>query len=218
MHAHQNTLAVIAGASGLVGRECLDLLLERYETVTALVRRPLGFTHPRLVERRMEFDKLGTIEIPAQAHVFCALGTTIKKAGSEAAFRKVDFEYALLLAKRAAAAGGARFMLISSVGASAQSKNFYLRVKGELEDAVRGLPLDGIHIFRPSFLMGDRTEPRSGEKLGIAMARVLQFALLGPLRKYRPIRARVLARAMVNAAQTHGIQIYHYDEMVTLAR
>jgi len=211
-------LAVIVGASGLVGRECLDLLLERYETVTALVRKPLGFRHPHLVERRMEFDKLGTIEIPTQAHVFCTLGTTIKKAGSEAAFRRVDFEYPHLLAQRAAAAGGARFMLISSVGASAQSKNFYLRVKGELEDAVRALPLDGVHIFRPSFLMGDRAEPRSGEQLGIAMARVLQFALLGPLRKYRPIRAGVLARAMVHAAQTPGTQIYHYDEMVTLAR
>jgi uncharacterized protein YbjT (DUF2867 family) len=109
-------------------------------------------------------------------------------------------------------------MLISSVGASARSKNFYLRVKGELEDAVRVLPLDGVHIFRPSFLMGDRAESRSGEKLGIATARALQFALLGPLRKYRPIRARVLARAMAHAAQTAGSRIYHYDEMVTLAR
>jgi len=212
--------AVIAGASGLVGRECLDLLLERYDTVTALVRKPLGRLHPRLTERRLEFDKVGTIEVPAGAHVFSALGTTIKKAGSEEAFRKVDFDYPRLLAARAAAAGGARFMLVSSVGASATSKNFYLRVKGELEDAVRALALEAVHIFQPSFLMGDRVESRPGEKLGIGVARAAQFALAGPLRKYRPLRAALVARAMVHAAVSEklGAFVYHYDEIRALAK
>src|ERR1700685_1925579 len=98
-------VAVIAGASGLVGRECLDLLLKRYDSVTSLVRKPTGRLHPRLVERRVDFDRLDTIEIPHGAHVFSALGTTIKKAGSETAFRRVDFDYPKMLAGRGAGGG-----------------------------------------------------------------------------------------------------------------
>src|SRR5579863_4833312 len=100
--------AVIAGATGLVGQECLSLLLSRYDSVTSLVRKPTGREHPRLIERRIDFDRLDTVEIPRDAHVYSALGSTIKKAGSEAAFRKVDFDYPRMLA---AAAGGSKFIL-----------------------------------------------------------------------------------------------------------
>ncbi len=210
--------AFIAGASGLVGRECLKLLLERYDSVTALVRRPLDITHNRLTERRIDFDKLESLELPPQAHVFCALGATIKKAGSKEAFMKVDFEYPFALARRAAAAGDARYILGSSVDADPKSRNFYLKTKGELEEAIRALSLQ-LHVMRPSFLMGNRTESRSGEKLGIGAARALQFAMLGPLRKYRPIPAVTVARAMVAAALSPGAghHIYHYDQIRALA-
>lgn len=207
--------AVIAGATGLIGRECLRLLLARYDSVTALVRRTTGRLHPRLSERMMDFNRLDTIEIPRGAHVYCALGTTIDKAGSEEAFRHVDLDYPKMLAGRAADAGGSRFMLVSSVGANARSKNFYLRVKGELEDALRALPLDALHIFRPSILIGDRDEKRAGEAAGIAIAKALGFLMAGPLRKYRAVPGTTVASAMVAAANTEvsGRFIYHYDEI-----
>ncbi len=212
--------AIIAGATGLVGGECLRLLLARYESVTALVRHPSLQSHPNLIERQIDFDRLNTIEIPPAAHVFCALGTTIKKAGSEAAFRRVDFDYPRMLAERAAIAGNARYMLVSSVGASSKSNNFYLRVKGELENLLRALPLESVHFFHPSFLMGDRQEVRSGEKAGILFARAVGPLLLGPLRKYRAISSNAVAAAMVNAAQQQkrGAFVYHYDEIVKLAQ
>jgi uncharacterized protein YbjT (DUF2867 family) len=224
--------AVIAGATGLVGRECLRRLLDRYDSVTALVRRPLKDKSPKLIERQIDFDRIGTIEIPPAAHVYCALGTTIKVAGSEEAFRQVDFEYPRMLAERAAAAGGARFMLVSSVGAAEGSSNFYLRVKGELEESVRVMRLREVHIFRPSLLVGDRTEKRPGEAVGLAIARGLDFLMVGPLRKYHPIPAATVAAAMVAAAnksapasEGRAVQedkpacfVYHYREMVRLAR
>jgi uncharacterized protein YbjT (DUF2867 family) len=211
--------AILAGATGLVGRECLRLALERYDSVTALVRRPLRMTDPRLIAREIDFDRLGTIEVPRGAHIYCALGTTIKKAGSEAAFRRVDFDYPRMLAERAAAAGDARFMLVSSVGASTRSPNFYLRVKGELEDAVRAMTFESVHIFQPSILMGDREERRPGERIGIVVAHATAFLLAGPLRKYRGIPAADVAAAMLAAAQkeAHGCFVYRYDEIVELA-
>jgi uncharacterized protein YbjT (DUF2867 family) len=212
--------AVIVGASGLVGQECLRLLLNRYPSVTSLVRKPTGRQHLRLIERRIEFDRIDTIEIPHGAHVYSALGSTIKKAGSEAAFRRVDFDYPKMLAARAAAAGAAKFMLVSSVGADKGSGNFYLRVKGELEEAVSKMPLDAALFFRPSFLMGDREEKRTGEAAGIVVARALSFMLFGPLRKYRAIPAGTVAEAMVSAANSEerGVHVYHYDEILRLAR
>ena len=211
--------AVIAGASGLVGQECLRLLLNRYPSVTSLVRKPTGMQHVRLVERRIDFDRIDTIEIPHGAHVYSALGTTIKKAGSEEAFRRVDFDYPKMLAARAAA-GAARFVLVSSVGADKSSGNFYLRVKGELEEAIARMPLEAALFFRPSFLIGDREEERRGEAAGIVVARALSFALLGPLRKYRAIPAGTVAEAMVAAATDGlgGAHVYHYDEILRLAR
>lgn len=212
--------AVIAGASGLVGAECLRLLLNRYPSVISLVRKPTGREHLRLTERRIDFDRLDTIEIPRGAHVYSALGTTIKKAGSEAAFRRVDFDYPNMLALRAAAAGDARFMLVSSVGADKTSGNFYLRVKGELEDSISRMPLEGAFFFRPSFLIGDREEKRTGEAVGIGVARAISFALIGPLRKYRAIPAGTVAEAMVAAAASEapGVRAYRYDEILRLAR
>jgi uncharacterized protein YbjT (DUF2867 family) len=208
--------AVIAGSTGLVGQECLRLLLNRYDSVTSLVRKPTGREHPRLVERRIDFDRLDTLEIPGDAHVYSALGSTIKKAGSEAAFRHVDFDYPRMLA---AAAGRAKFILVSSVGADKASGNFYLRVKGELEEAIAAMPLEAALFFRPSILIGEREEKRRAEAIGVGVARALSFALIGPLRKYRAIPAGTVAEGMVSAANgdARGVHVYHYGEILSLA-
>jgi len=206
--------AIIAGATGLVGSECMKEAVKRYDSVKALVRRASGIAGERVID----FERIGEIEIPDRAHVFCALGSTIKKAGSQAAFRRVDFDYPRMLAERTAAAHG-RFVVVSSVDANSKSGNFYLRVKGELEDAIRAMPLEACHIFRPSFLMGERVEKRAGEGFGIMTARALGFVLAGGLRKYRAIEAATVARAMVVAAnkEVAGCFVYHYDEIRMLA-
>src|SRR5262249_5498369 len=212
--------ALVIGATGLVGGHCLDLLLSSpYQNVIALTRRPLGREHPKLTATVVDFDKLEDMEPLPPADIFCALGSTIAKAGSQHAFLKVDYEYPRIIAERAAAAGGGQFLLVSSVGADPKSSNFYLRVKAEVEKAVSGRPFESVHIFRPSFLIGSRPEIRLGEVLGGTATRLVQFAMLGKLRKYRPIEASTVARAMVNAAlETRpGCHIYQYDEILALA-
>src|ERR1700730_16702218 len=213
--------AFVAGATGLVGSHCLRTLLDSgaYERVVAFTRRPLGQQHPRLVETIVDFNKLEDVEPFPTADVFCALGTTIAKAGSQADFLKVDFEYPRIIAERSAAAGANQFLLVSSAGANPQSSNFYLRVKAQLEKAVTGLSFESVHIFRPSFLIGARAEFRVADALAGAAMRAVQFALVGKLRKYRPIAASTVASAMVVAAREAkpGRHIYHYDDIVSLA-
>jgi uncharacterized protein YbjT (DUF2867 family) len=207
------TAAWIAGATGLVGGYALQAILDRYDRVVALTRRPLTTRHPRLESAPIE--TLG-IDGPVD-DVFCALGTTIRKAGSREAFRRVDIDLPLRIADAALERGAKQYLLVSSVGADARSANFYLRVKGELEERLTGFR--AVHVFRPSFLIGERAESRPGEKLGIAIAKVVQTALLGPLRIYRPIEARLVGEAMAVAAMQdgEGKHVYHYDDIVRAA-
>jgi uncharacterized protein YbjT (DUF2867 family) len=213
--------ALVVGATGLVGSHCLKTLLDRsaYERVIAFTRRPLGQQHPRLIETIVDFDKLEELEPFPTADVFCALGTTIAKAGSQADFLKVDFEYPRIIAERSAAAGAKQFALVSSAGADPQSGNFYLRVKAQLEKAVTGLSFESVHIFRPSFLIGTREEFRFADAFAGPALRAVQFALVGKFRKYRPIAASTVAAAMTVAAREAkpGRHIYHYDDIVSLA-
>ena len=227
--------AIIAGSTGLVGSHCLHFLLSspEYSRITALVRRSSGITDPKLHEQIVDFATLP--DLPVADDVFCALGTTMRQAGSQAEFRKVDLEYVLRLAERTLAAGAKQFLLVSSVGADAESRNFYLQTKGQVEGMLRvllrypsdlELPLrsdkeleQALHIFRPSFLVGERKRTRPGERIGMTIAEFFKFAMVGPLRKYRPIRAELVAKAMVKAAHlgSPGIHVYEYDEMVNLA-
>jgi uncharacterized protein YbjT (DUF2867 family) len=216
-----NLTALVAGGTGLVGNDVLRLLVEDrlYDKVIALVRRPLGFTSPRLQERIVDFGQLRTLDLRAD-HVYCALGTTIKAAGAREAFRRVDYQYVNELAARTRECGARRFALISSVGANPRARNFYLRTKGEAEQAVRAAGFDATHIFRPSFLVGPRKESRTGEKLAIPIARAIDWALVNGLRKYRSIRAIDVACAMIaaNTGPHDGVRIYHFDEIWTLSR
>jgi uncharacterized protein YbjT (DUF2867 family) len=208
--------AVVAGATGLVGSHCIRLLAAspEYTRVIALVRRNASLRFPKVQERLVDFERLDGLQIDAGADVFCALGTTIRKAGSKAAFRRVDFDYPLALARRTAELGARRFLVVSSVSADPGSSNFYLKTKGEMERELASLPFEALHIFRPSFLIGERQESRPGEKAGIVLAGLIAFTLVGPLRKYRAVSAEVVAAAMVRCAlsDTKGVHIHHFDE------
>jgi uncharacterized protein YbjT (DUF2867 family) len=219
-----STVALIAGATGLVGRNCLaDLLREpTYDRVVALVRRPLPHEDPKLEQRIVDFDALGTAgsEIPEARDVFCCLGTTMRQAGSEAAFRRVDYTYVVSLAGLALGHGARQFLLVSSLGADPRSRIFYSRVKGETEAAIMALPFEGRQIFRPSILVGERAEHRPGEHTGIAVMGAMSFALVGPLRRFRPIQAATVARAMVRVARDapRGVNVFPSNEIERLGR
>lgn len=216
--------ALILGGSGLVGRSCLEALLAEpaYTSVIAVGRRALPQSHPKLVQRVIELDALASLTLPQVQldDVFCALGTTIRTAGSQAAFRRVDLEFPLAAARQSLKFGARQFVLVSSVGADPKSKNFYLRTKGEVEQALTALPFQAVHIFRPSLLLGKRGESRRGESFAIVAAKVFQFLCVGPLRKYHPVSAMTVGQAMVAAARSNGNGrfVYEYDRIVEVTR
>lgn len=211
--------ALIAGATGLVGGQLLRQLLDapEYDRVIALGRRPPDFTHPRLVPVSADFAALETVTADLHcADAFCCLGTTIKKAGSPAAFRAVDHVAVLAFAWTARRNGAARFFVISSLGANARSRVFYNRVKGETEEALEVLDFKTLAIFRPSLLLGRRAETRLGERIGEVIMWLAEPMLLGRLRKYRAIQAEVVARAMVRCSfgrDGRGVLIFPSDEI-----
>jgi uncharacterized protein YbjT (DUF2867 family) len=205
--------AVVIGATGLVGRECVMQLAARpeFERVTAVVRRALpdDIQRPTVRTVLIDFDRLDErSDLFRSSHVFCAFGTTIKQAGSQERFRQVDFSYPLRVAELAVVAGARHFLLVSSVGASPTSRTFYLRVKGELEAAVMALGFPSVTVVRPSFLLGERKEFRLGEEI----ARRLSWAFP---RKYRAVHVRDVARALVNAAveDRSGVRVIENPEV-----
>ena len=210
--------ALILGASGLIGGHCLGLLLrdEAYDQVIVLVRKSLLKNHPKLTQHEVNFDALSEHANLLKADdIFCCLGTTIKKAGSQEAFRKVDFTYAHEAAKLAAHNGATQFLLVSSLGADAKSSVFYSRVKGEIEAAISALNFESVSIFRPSLLLGERTEFRLAERIMEPLAKAFSFFLIGSLRKYRAIEARTVAAAMIEIAKakTQGVNVYESDRI-----
>ncbi len=205
--------ALVAGASGLVGSHVTRLLLDdpQYDRVTVLARRDLPLTHKKLVQRVVDFDRLAHVaDFPRVHDVFCCLGTTIRQAGSEAEFRKIDYTYVVELARVALRHRAAQFLVVTAVGADPRSRMFYSRVKGEVEEAVRRLQFDGVHIFRPSLLLGARAHSRPAERMAVVLSPLVAWMLVGPLARYRPIRAATVARAMVRAAHPaqRGVHIY----------
>ncbi len=196
--------ALIAGSTGLVGRELLILLVENpaYEKVIALVRKKNAYQHEKLIQVETDFNDLATISSSFRGvnDVFCCLGTTMKNAGSKDAFRKVDFEYPVNLAGLAEKNSCTGFYCISAMGADSKSRVFYNRVKGEMEQKVSGFKIPSIYFFRPSLLIGYREEVRAGERMAIALFRALAFIFWGPLKNLKGIPAAMVAAAMMNAA------------------
>ncbi|MBA2732917.1 MAG: nucleoside-diphosphate sugar epimerase [Acidobacteria bacterium] len=188
----------LAGSTGLVGRAILEgLLADASVTVVhALGRRKPGVEHPKLITYVVDFATLPPL--PPLDEVYLALGTTIKAAGSQAAFRAVDFDANLAVARAALAAGARRAGLVSAMGADAKSRVFYNRVKGELEDALARLSFDGLLIVCPSLLVGDRETLGQPTRMGEKVATVVS-KLLGPLipANYRPIAADDVARVLL---------------------
>lgn len=213
--------ALVAGATGLVGRALLQLLLAdpAYGQVTALLRRPLELQDSRLVQQIVDFDQLERHAAAFRADdLFCCLGTTIKKAGSQEAFRRVDFEYPLTMGRLAKAQGVKQYLIVTATGANPRSRFFYNRVKGEVEQALADLQLEGLQIFRPSLLLGQRQEPRPGEAVAALLGRLVAPALVGPLRRYRPIPAAAVAWAMVRVAHQRlpGRRIYESEAIAAI--
>jgi uncharacterized protein YbjT (DUF2867 family) len=199
--------ALIAGASGLVGSYCLRLLLgsARYSKVIALGRHPLPMQHPKLQQLIVDYDRLDNYRHSLIADdIYCCLGTTIKEAGSKENFYKVDFSYVRKLAAITSANFASQFLVVSSLGANPNSPVFYSRVKGQMEAAVTPMPFLAVHIFQPSLLLGPRPQKRFGEQMAQAVLPRLKFLLLGPLKKYRPVKAESVARAMLYAAMQDG--------------
>ncbi len=213
--------ALLAGATGLVGGNCLQLLIndDTYERITILVRKPTAFVHPKVAEHIVDFDRLDQYAQFIKADdVYCCLGTTIRAAGSQDAFRRVDFMYPVQLGAISARNGADQFLIVTALGADPRSRIFYNRIKGETEQAVSKLPFEAIHVFRPSLLLGERKEHRRGEQIGSYALKAVSTVMAGPLRKYRPIEARVVANAMIVAAQSNrsGLNIYESDRIQSI--
>lgn len=207
--------ALLVGATGLIGGHCLRLLAADpfYSRVVVLARKPLTDTfHAKVETHIVNFDRLEALPAQLRADdVFCALGTTIKLAGSPEAFRKVDLDYVIALAKLAQERGADQFLVVSSLGANADSRMLYSRTKGEMEQQLTAIPYRSITIFRPSLLLGERKEFRLGEEVA------KRFDFLMPLR-YKPIQASRVASTMIAVAKENrpGTRILESAEIQSL--
>ncbi|MBK6938448.1 MAG: NAD(P)H-binding protein [Chitinophagaceae bacterium] len=191
--------AALLGATGLIGSHLLDLLLadEHFDTVRILVRRPFELKHPKLEKKLVDFSDMESYRLALEGSdvIFCAIGTTQKKVkGDKAAYRKVDFDIPVNAARLGKLCGCETFVLVSSVGASSKSNNYYLKLKGDVEDAVNACGITHLHIVRPSLLLGKRKEYRFGERIAQAIMPVISFLLP---KKYRPVQARKVAEEMI---------------------
>jgi len=209
----QGKVALVLGATGLVGGALIEQLLQNpnYVQVVALVRRPLDRQHPKLQQEILDFDQPDASKIRGD-DLFCAIGTTLRKAGSKDQQYRIDCLYPAQIGLLARQNGVRQYLLVSSVGAKADSSNFYLATKGDLEGKLQALHFDSLVIARPSFLIGERQEFRLGEVLGMGFARL--FRPLIP-RRYRAIAATKVAAALVKLANQplQGLRIVESEEL-----
>ena len=210
------TTSIIAGSTGLIGGNVIKVLSSKKQGTIALTRRAIPNLPPNITEMVIDFDafeKNGSL--PSCNNVFICLGTTIKTAGSKENFRKVDIDYCLSIARKAKESGAETLSLISSIGANSSSKNFYLRTKGELEESIQSLGFSTVNIFRPSFLVGERSEKRLAEKIAINLAKIMDLFLIGTASKYRSVKAESLAKTMVlKADDKPGVNFFYFDDFL----
>lgn len=220
--AKANKCALLFGATGLIGGHVLNLLLKNdvYSKVIAFTRKPLAIEHEKLINPVINFDHLSNHKSLINGDdLFICLGTTMRKAGSKEAFRKVDFSYPMEICTIAQTNGVNQVLLVSSIGADPDSSFFYSRVKGELELAIQKLAFWSIHIFRPSLLIGERNENRWGENIAGWIGKGLDKITGGLLTKYLPIEGEAVAAAMIRAANQlkNGNHVYPSDHLQLLA-
>ncbi len=208
--------ALIIGSTGLIGSELLKILLEssEYAQVVTFVKRDTGIQNPKLTQHIIDFDKPESYkEWVVGDDFFCTIGTTIKKAGSQKAFKKVDFEYPKQFALFAQENKVKNYLLISSLDANAKSSNFYLKTKGEIQDFLKTCNFESVSILQPSLLLGDRNEFRFAEKAGAFVMKLVSFVFVGKLKKYKAIQGNTVAKALYRIAQKNkkGFHIYESD-------
>lgn len=214
----QDRRALVLGATGLVGGALLAQLSDHkaYGAISTLGRRAPEFNHGRVTHHVASFSGgQKPVTVPNADVLFCCLGTTIKQAGTEAAFRAVDFELVVQIAKQAARNGTKTFLGVSSIGADADSRNFYLRTKGEMEQAVAGLSFKRSGFVRPSYLLGEREQLRPLEHFGRQINRLLNPVLVGSLARYRAVDAGTVAAAMIgfDLSASPGIRVIEGKEI-----
>ncbi|MBK7692142.1 MAG: oxidoreductase [Bacteroidetes bacterium] len=205
--------AIVAGASGMIGKELLKQLLEskHYEQIYILVRQKIDHLDSNCIQIVYNFEN-DTPALPAVDHVFCCLGTTISKAGSREAFSKVDKQYPIQLAQITKANGASLYCIVTAGGANPKSSIFYNRVKGEVESELMTIGFDHLGIFRPSMLLGERNENRPFERAGQIVMTALDFLIP---KRYKAIQGEKVARAMKNYSSqpSKEIRIFESDEM-----
>ncbi|MBD8490399.1 NAD-dependent epimerase/dehydratase family protein [Echinicola sp. CAU 1574] len=224
------TIALVSGASGLIGVQLLHQLFKEkaYDYVVSVSRRELAFKHHKLIQVVVDFQKIDQISLldklrefdfggdnhelirsietkDVQMHAFCALGTTIKKAKSQENFYKIDHDFVINFARWAHQWGASKFLYVSSLGADQQSSIFYNKVKGEVEEDLKVIPFKYLGIFRPSILLGDRKETRIGESVGKAVMKA--FTSFGLFKKYKPIYDHQVAKAMIHQALNDELEV-----------
>lgn len=213
------TTATLIGATGLIGSHLLQQLCAdgSFGEVRVIVRRAFVSSDPKVKVIELDFGDVIALKnaITGSDAVFCAVGTTRSQTPDLLQYRKVDVDIPVNTAKACAEKGVQCFQLVSSVGANAKSRNFYLQMKGEVEEEVSRLNIPSRNIFRPSLLLGERSRPRPAEKIAAALMRPFQFFIPD---KQKPIQAATVARAMIQASkrQVPGINLYHYREMLTV--
>lgn len=216
--------AVVIGATGLTGGHVVQALLhgETFSKVVVLVRGNFNVSHPKLTVKKVDFGDMDNYQkqLGKGDAIFCCIGTTQKKVkGDMAQYRKVDYDIPVNAAVLGKQAGFNTFLLVSAIGANPQAANFYLRLKGEVDEAVSSAGLPSVNIFRPSLLLGNRNEVRLGEGIMQPVAKALSFLLRGRFAKYKPVEAQAVAKAMVVASRqaVPGNHVYEYTNITALA-
>ena len=214
--------ATLVGATGLIGSYLLQELLNDtyFDTVRILIRRPVDITHPKLEKKIVDFNDSDSLLVALSNSdvLFCAIGSTMKKVkGDKEAYRKIDFDIPVKLARFCKMTGCEKFILVSSAGANSQSSNFYQRLKGETDEAVKGSGVKKIHIMRPSLLLGERKEFRLGENIGKAVMTSLSFLIP---EKYKAIQGKDVAKVMLALAKKNdtGIFVHENSEIRHLSK
>lgn len=207
--------SIVLGSTGLIGKHLLTYLGDKDLNVIAITRRSIKDIPKNASPMIIDFDEfLDQGHLPGCEHIYICLGTTIKKAGSQESFKKVDLDYCLGFAKKARESGATTISLVTSVGANADSKNFYLKTKGKLENEIKAMGFDSVNIFQPGLLLGNRDEIRPLEFLGQYGSFLLNMFLFGSLKKYRSIEASKVAHAMANSPNKNGINYFSYEDFI----
>ncbi|HEX5025953.1 MAG TPA: semialdehyde dehydrogenase, partial [Agriterribacter sp.] len=194
----------------------------QYGKIRALVRKPLPIMHPKLEVKVTDFGDAGSYRssLGEGDVIFCCIGTTMKKVkGDKALYRQIDMDIPVRAAQYGLDNGFSQYLLVSAIGANATASNFYLQLKGSVEDAIITMPYAAVHIFRPSLLLGDREEHRRGESMARSIMPLFSMLMAGSLKKYKPVQALDVAKAMLAASKTGntGTNIYEYPEIKMLA-